>query len=214
LTQALQLECHVELAELCEALGLRTQRDHDFGIVDATHKRMHRELAGRNVFFDVAEELRDTLIDIAKLHLGVILGEALLGDELSAGVPCGTLEQQDRFHGGQVALDEHQLAGLETLDALLCSELVDDILHLFNRIPTHDFLLPALCRRVLTALCGPQWLTGIGSHSVQVPTFQPLNAMATPCKQIFKELTLSFNYTPFQVKCQLNKNRPFEPVFQ
>ena len=86
LTQSLRLEHHVELAELCEALGLRAKGDHDLGIVDATHERVHCELTGRNVFFDVAEKLRYALVNVAELHLGVVLGEALLGDELSACV--------------------------------------------------------------------------------------------------------------------------------
>ena len=81
LTLTLRLDQLVELTQLDEASGLRAQGNHDLGIMTAQQERVHRQFAGGHISLDPTEELQEPLVDVAELHLGVALGEALTCDE-------------------------------------------------------------------------------------------------------------------------------------
>ena len=142
---ALRFDQLVELAQLDEAPRVRLDGGHDVRVVRVHEKRADGQLAGRHVLA-IAENL-DLLVDVAELHPGIALDEALAGDESAASHRDVPLEVDDRGGRPRVRpLHEHELPGLEALDALLGAELVGKVLHLLDRIPTHDFLPPALCR--------------------------------------------------------------------
>src|SRR3989338_8843107 len=133
------------MTQLNEAPGLRTESNHDLRIMRSQKKRVQCQLACWHVLL-LAEELADPLINVAEPHLGIALGEALFDDEPTAGNRDLPFKVDD--HGGCTrihSLDEDKLSGLEAFDTLLGAKLVGNVLHLFYRIPTHDFLLPALC---------------------------------------------------------------------
>ena len=108
-TLPLRFDQLVEMAQCDEAPEMQSEGNHDLGVVVGMQKRVHGQLAGRHVLY-LAEEPDDLLVDVAELHLGVVLGEALAGDEPASRDRDIPLEVEDRGGDARISpFDNHEL---------------------------------------------------------------------------------------------------------